>query len=144
MANIPDHSSALTIYLRLILRQGSNIKTTLRLVTQKRLCRCKSHCEVEEAGIWEAVLPAMHTDERDEFQRDLHMPRPAGSAKGGSDYWMCELWLWRVFVCGLMHIRYDTTRCAWLEALGFISLLARRTSKALDGMKGLSWPSLFS
>ena len=23
---------------------------------------------------------------------------------------MCELWLSRVFICGLMHIRYDTTR----------------------------------
>lgn len=74
----------------------------------------------------------MHTDERDEFQRDLYMPGPAGSAKGGSDYRMCQLWLSRVFICGLMHIRYITTR---LHDLGrWVS-----SSSSWDDKQGAGW-----
>jgi bud site selection protein 31 len=45
-----------------------------------------------------AVLPAMRTDQGDEFQLDMHLPRSEGTAEGGSRCTMRELWLPRLRV----------------------------------------------
>lgn len=45
------------------------------------------------------VLPTMHTDKRDELQRNLHLSGPTGTAERGSNYRMCELWMPRLFFC---------------------------------------------
>lgn len=37
------------------------------------------------------MLSPLHPDQRDEFQRYLHMSSAKGAAKGGPDNWMCRL-----------------------------------------------------
>lgn len=48
---------------------------------------------MEEAGLREAVLSEVHTDEGDEFQFDVHLSRAEGSVEGGAGDTVCELWV---------------------------------------------------
>ncbi len=45
------------------------------------------------------VLPTMHTDKRDEFQRNLYLSSTTGTIERGPDHRMCELWMSRLFFC---------------------------------------------
>ena len=45
------------------------------------------------------VLPTMHTDKRDEFQRNLYLSSTTGATERGPDHRMCELWMSRLFFC---------------------------------------------
>lgn len=42
------------------------------------------------------MLPALHPDERNQFQLDLHLSCSQGSAQGGTDDRMRQLWLSRL------------------------------------------------
>ncbi len=56
------------------------------------------------------MLFALHSDEGDEFQFDLHMSGPQGAAEGGSECGVCELWVQRLCLERLV----GTSRTFWL------------------------------
>lgn len=45
------------------------------------------------------VLPTMHTDKRDKFQRNLRLSSTTGAAERGPNHRMCELWVSWLFFC---------------------------------------------
>ena len=45
------------------------------------------------------VLSTVHTDKRNEFQCDLHLPSSTGAAERRPNYRVCELWMSRLFFC---------------------------------------------
>jgi hypothetical protein len=48
-----------------------------------------------------AVLPALRSNQRDQLQRYVYMPRAQGAAQGGPDHSMCQLRLPRMCKYGL-------------------------------------------
>ena len=40
-----------------------------------------------------ALLSSLRSDQRDQLQLDLHLPRAQGPAQGGSDHRVRQLWL---------------------------------------------------
>ena len=59
------------------------------------------------------VLPPVHTDERNEFQCDLHLPSSTGPAERRPDYRVCELWMSRLFFCWLIGVPWDTAKATF-------------------------------
>lgn len=64
---------------------------------------------MEEIGLREFVLPAMHPDARHELRNELHMPGAQGEVGGGPSGGVCALRMSRVF--GLMNGRAGGERC---------------------------------
>lgn len=72
---------------------GKDLARAVRLVHQKRQGGREPDCQVEEAGLREPVLPALHPDQGDQLQFDLHLPRAARPAQGGSGHSVHQLWM---------------------------------------------------
>ena len=53
------------------------------LLHQGRLCRQKPYCQMEEAGLWESVLPSLHSDTRHQLWNQLHLQSPQEQAGSG-------------------------------------------------------------
>ena len=68
-----------------------------------RISRVAFLCKTDGARI-AVVLPTMHTDKRDELQRNVHLSSAADTAERGSIHRVCELWVSRLFFCWLIGV----------------------------------------
>jgi len=101
VAYFSDLSPTLQIYLRSLLRKGSNIQTALWLAVEKQLRGCELDSEVEETRLWKALLPALHPDQGNQLQRNVYLPRAQGTAQGRPNGSMRKLRMSRMFKLGL-------------------------------------------
>ena len=78
-----------------------------------------------------ALLPEMRTDEGDQLQLDMYLPRAQGSAEGGSRYPVRQLWLQRMRVFRLNN--------AWFAVLHIYSGTDGQSTSDDEGIRTTGW-----
>lgn len=91
VAHFQDSPPEIPIHLRSVLSAQSDQPRTVRLLCPRKDCRRESHRQMEEIGLRESVLPAMHPDARHELRNELHLSSAQSETGGGQSGGVCTL-----------------------------------------------------
>lgn len=97
MAHLQDPPPEVQIHLRPVLPEKSHQPGIVRLLRAGEDRRCQPDSQVEEDGLRESMLLAVHSDEGHELWHQLHLPGPEGKTGGGQGGRVCALRVPRMF-----------------------------------------------
>merc|ERR1712203_606653 len=97
LADLQNSSPEIQIYLRPLLSVEGHFKRAVRVLPEGKVRRPEPDSQVEEAGIREPLLPAMHPNQRHKFRHQLHLQSAKTEARRGENRRVCSLWLPGVF-----------------------------------------------
>lgn len=96
MADIQSTPSEITLHLRPVLSPKSNQPRTVRLLYQWENRRRQSDSQMEEIGLREFVLLALHTNAWHELRHQLYMPCAKGQIGRRTSCRVRALWMPRL------------------------------------------------
>lgn len=82
MADSADPQRAVAVCVHHVLQAACDLAGALRVAAEEEGSRPAADCEVAEARLREAVLPAVYTAERDKPREHLHLPCAQAAARG--------------------------------------------------------------